>query len=119
MRAAVVAAALVTLRLALFTTPAPRLIQDDYQLASAVTSLTRLKEGAFLLQKGINPYTGGVFLHSPLLLALFSTILPLSSIGTAVLWSLLDGFTAWCLVSIWRLRSFTIDDNKEVLIVAL
>ncbi|KAG9103357.1 hypothetical protein FRC06_011304 [Ceratobasidium sp. 370] len=119
MKAAAIVAALVALRLALFTTSIPRFLQDDYQLASAVTSLTRLKEGVFLLGKGIDPYTGGVFLHSPVLLALFSTILPLSSIGTAVLWSLLDGFTAWCLVSLWRLRSFTVDDRKEVLIVAL
>ncbi|QRW08115.1 phosphatidylinositol glycan anchor biosynthesis class U protein [Ceratobasidium sp. AG-Ba] len=119
MKVVVVIAGLVALRLALFTTPIPRYIQDDYQLASAVTSIARLKEGVFLLQRGIDPYTGGVFLHSPLLLALFSTVFPLSGTGTAVLWSLLDGLTSWCLVSLWRLRTLSKDDRKEVLIAAI
>ncbi|KAF8608599.1 PIG-U-domain-containing protein [Ceratobasidium sp. AG-I] len=119
MKAATVLPALIALRLALFATPTPKFLQDDYQLASAVTSLTRLKEGVFLSQNDIDPYAGGVFLHSPLLLALFSTIFPLSSVGTAILWSALDGVTAWCLVSLWRLRSFSVDDRKEALIVAL
>ncbi|QRV79228.1 phosphatidylinositol glycan anchor biosynthesis class U protein [Ceratobasidium sp. AG-Ba] len=119
MKVVVVIAGLVALRLAIFTTPIPRYIQDDYQLASAVTSIARLKEGVFLLQRGIDPYTGGVFLHSPLLLALFSTVFPLSGTGTAVLWSLLDGLTSWCLVSLWRLRTLSKDDRKEVLIAAI
>ncbi|CEL60844.1 Phosphatidylinositol glycan anchor biosynthesis class U protein OS=Homo sapiens GN=PIGU PE=1 SV=3 [Rhizoctonia solani AG-1 IB] len=119
MKVVVVIFALVALRLALFTTPIPRLIQDDYQLASPVTSFSRLKEGIFLLEKGIDPYTGGVFLHSPLFLALFSTVFPLSNLGSAILWSALDGITAWCLVSLWRIRSSIRDDRKEVLISAI
>ncbi|QRV93897.1 phosphatidylinositol glycan anchor biosynthesis class U protein [Ceratobasidium sp. AG-Ba] len=119
MKVVVVIAGLVALRLALFTTPIPKNLQDDYQLASAVTSIARLKEGVFLLQRGIDPYTGGVFLHSPLLLALFSTVFPLSSTGTAVLWSLLDGLTSWCLISLWRLRSLSKDDRNEALIAAI
>ncbi|KAB5592578.1 Phosphatidylinositol glycan anchor biosynthesis class U protein [Ceratobasidium theobromae] len=111
--------ALLTLRLALFATSIPHYIKDDYQLASAVTSFARLKEGVFLSGKGIDPYTGGVFLHSPILLALFSTILPLSNLGSALLWSALDGLTAWCLVSLWRLRSRSVNDRQEALIVAL
>lgn len=119
MKAGAVIPALVALRLALFATPIPAYIQDDYQLASAVTSFARLKEGVFLSEKGIDPYTGGVFLHSPLLLALFSTVFPLSTFGTAILWSALDGLTAWCLVNLWRLRSSLVDDRKEALIVVL
>ncbi|KAF8756934.1 GPI transamidase subunit PIG-U [Rhizoctonia solani] len=116
MKAITVIFTLVALRLALFASPIPRYIQDDYQLASPVTSFIRLKEGIFLSEKGIDPYTGGVFLHSPLFLALFSTIFPLSSFGSAILWSILDGITAWCLVCLWRARSSIRDDRKEVLI---
>ncbi|KAF8739983.1 GPI transamidase subunit PIG-U, partial [Rhizoctonia solani] len=116
MKAITVIFTLVALRLALFASPIPRYIQDDYQLASPVTSFIRLKEGIFLSEKGIDPYTGGVFLHSPLFLALFSTTFPLSSFGSAILWSILDGITAWCLVCLWRARSSIRDDRKEVLI---
>ncbi|CAE6414402.1 hypothetical protein ACGC1H_007042 [Rhizoctonia solani] len=119
MKAIAVTPALVILRLVLFTTSIPRYIQDDYQLASPVTSFARLKEGIFLSEKGIDPYMGGVFLHSPLLLALFSTIFPLSDYGSAILWSILDGVTAWCLVKLWRLRSSVRDDRKEVLIAVI
>ncbi|KAH7339675.1 PIG-U-domain-containing protein [Rhizoctonia solani] len=119
MKAIAVIPALVALRLALFTTSIPRYIQDDYQLASPATSFARLKEGIFLSEKGIDPYTGGVFLHSPLFLALFSTVFPLSNFGSAILWSLLDGITAWCLVGLWRLRSSVQDDRKEVLIAVI
>ncbi|KAG8733575.1 hypothetical protein FRC11_005018 [Ceratobasidium sp. 423] len=119
MKAIAVIPALVALRLALFATTIPRYIQDAYQLASPVTSFVRLKEGIFLAEKGIDPYTGGVFLHSPLFLALFSTVFPLSNFGSAILWSILDGFTAWCLVNLWRLRSSVRDDRKEVLIIAI
>ncbi|KEP51340.1 putative GPI transamidase component PIG-U [Rhizoctonia solani 123E] len=119
MKAIAVIPALVALRLVLFTTSIPRYIQDDYQLASPVTSFARLKEGIFLSEKGTDPYTGGVFLHSPLFLALFSTVFPLSDYGSAILWSVLDGLTAWCLVGLWRLRSSVRDDRKEALITAI
>ncbi|CAE6503892.1 unnamed protein product [Rhizoctonia solani] len=119
MKAIAVIPALVALRLLLFTTSIPRYVQDDYQLASPVTSFARLKEGIFLSEKGIDPYTGGVFLHSPLFLALFSTIFPLSNFGSAILWSVLDGITAWGLVKLWRLRSSVRDDRKEALIAVI
>ncbi|KAJ1304638.1 hypothetical protein OPQ81_005779 [Rhizoctonia solani] len=116
MKAIVVIPVLVALRLALFATPIPEYIQDDYQLTSPVTSFVRLKEGIFLSEKGIDQYTGGVFLHSPLFLALFSTVFPLSTFGSAILWAVLDGVAAWSLVKLWRLRSSVRDDRKEVLI---
>ncbi|CAE6523436.1 unnamed protein product [Rhizoctonia solani] len=117
MKAIVVIPALVALRLVLFTTSISRYLQDDYQLASPVTSFVRLKEGIFLSEKGIDPYTGGV--QSPLFLALFSTVFPLSSFGSAILWSVLDGITAWCLVKLWRLRSSVRDDRKETLVAVI
>ncbi|KIO18062.1 hypothetical protein M407DRAFT_163011, partial [Tulasnella calospora MUT 4182] len=86
-------------------TPLPSILRDDHQLASPLTSFSRLKEGIYLSRAGFNPYDGGLVRHSPLLLSAFSTYLPSSALPSALLWTLIDGLGAWCLVKIYRARA--------------
>jgi GPI-anchor transamidase subunit U len=57
--------------------------------------------------------------QSPILLALFSTLIPLTSVVPRIMWSLFDGLAAWCLVQIWRIRSNTRNIVQEGLIVTM
>ncbi|KAG9014514.1 hypothetical protein FRB93_013639 [Tulasnella sp. JGI-2019a] len=91
-------------RLLLFLTPLPDILKDDHQLASPLTSFSRLKEGIHLYHNGVDPYSGGGFRHSPILLSAFSTVLPLSSGLSALLWTSLDGLAALAMAQIWRAR---------------
>ncbi|KAG7098359.1 hypothetical protein E1B28_000317 [Marasmius oreades] len=76
----------------------------DHQLSSPLTSYRNLQEGIHLFRNGIDPYSGGVFRHSPLYLSLFSTLIPKSKTFSAVLWTLCDALGAYALVHIWRAR---------------
>jgi len=80
-------------------------LKYDHLLTSPLTSYPRLQEGVFLYQRGIDPYSGGGFHHSPLLLAVFSTALPHYGPVTQLLWASCDALSAYSLVQIWRLRS--------------
>ncbi|KAG1873244.1 GPI transamidase subunit PIG-U [Suillus tomentosus] len=91
---------LVCLRLLFAVLPlsGQNLLKHDHQLSSPLTSYLRLKEGLWLLDNNIDPYTGGSFHHSPLLLSLFSTIVsPLP-----IIWAISDAVGAWALLRIWR-----------------
>ncbi|KAG1772560.1 PIG-U-domain-containing protein [Suillus placidus] len=59
-----------------------------------------VNEGLWLLDNNIDPYVGGAFRHSPLLLSLFSTIVP----PLPIIWALSDAVGAWALLRIWRAR---------------
>ncbi|KAF9236357.1 PIG-U-domain-containing protein [Melanogaster broomeanus] len=93
---------LVSCRLLLAFTPIPFTsgLQYDHQLSSPLTSYSRLKEGLWLYRHDVDPYVGGVFRHSPLLLSLFSTVLP----PLPVVWAMSDITGAWALLRIWRAR---------------
>ncbi|KIK93239.1 hypothetical protein PAXRUDRAFT_34170 [Paxillus rubicundulus Ve08.2h10] len=93
---------LMSCRLLLAFTPIPLTndLQRDHQLSSPLTSYSRLKEGLWFYQHDVDPYAGGVFRHSPLLLSLFSAVLP----PVPVVWALSDMVGAWALVRIWRAR---------------
>lgn len=93
---------LVCLRLLLAVLPLPGqdLLKHDHQLSSPLTSYLRLNEGLWLLEHNINPYMGGAFHHSPLLLSLFSTIVP----PLPIIWAVSDGIGAWALLRTWRAR---------------
>ncbi|RDX49926.1 PIG-U-domain-containing protein [Lentinus brumalis] len=97
--------ALVAARLLLAYAPLPEALNHDHQLSSPLTSYSRLREGIYLFDHGIDPYSGGSFRHSPLLLSLFSTVLPLTPYTSPVLWTAADAVAAWALVRIWRLRT--------------
>lgn len=81
-----------------------------------------MQEGVFLYKHGIDPYSGGGFYHvcvgimqfrevaespgqSPLLLSLFSTVLPQYGPIPQLIWASCDVLSAYFLVQIWRLRS--------------
>ncbi|KAF9227010.1 cell division cycle protein 91 [Gyrodon lividus] len=93
---------LVSCRLLLAFTSIPfaSWLQHDHQLSSPLTSYSRLKEGLWLYQHDVDPYAGGIFRHSPLLLSLFSTVLP----PLPAVWALSDIAGAWALLRIWRAR---------------
>ncbi|TDL26016.1 cell division cycle protein 91 [Rickenella mellea] len=91
----------------------------NHQLSSPPTSYSRLQEGVYLFKNAINPYSGGLFHHSPLLLSLFSTVIPLSSAISPALWTLCDTLGAHCMVSIWRARSKLESSRRDGLIAAL
>ncbi|KAH9941070.1 PIG-U-domain-containing protein [Amylocystis lapponica] len=110
---------LVAGRFLLAFAPLPVSLKDDHLLASPLTSYSRLQEGIYLFQNGIDPYSGGSFRHSPLLLSLFSTVVPLTRYTTPLLWTASDAIAAWALVRIWRLRQNVRESQRDGLIAAL
>ncbi|CAL1712897.1 unnamed protein product [Somion occarium] len=111
--------ALVAGRLLLAFAPLPDALKHDHQLSSPLTSYPRLQEGVYLFQHGIDPYSGGLFRHSPLLLSLFSTALPLNKFTSACLWTACDAISAWALVKIWRARQRVSQSSRDSLIAAI
>ncbi|KAL0956835.1 hypothetical protein HGRIS_002947 [Hohenbuehelia grisea] len=91
----------------------------DQQLSSPLTSYLSLQEGLYLFSNGVDPYDGGSFRHSPLLLSFFSTILPSSRIGAQLLWTLADSVSALCLVTIWRARQRVPYSSRDAMIASL
>ncbi|KAL0569558.1 hypothetical protein V5O48_012410 [Marasmius crinis-equi] len=88
----------------------------DHQLSSPLTSYRNLQEGIYLFQSGVDPYSGGVFRHSPLYLSLFSTFLPNSRTAAAILWTLCDAVGAYALVEIWRARQGLGSSSRDSLV---
>ncbi|OSD07401.1 PIG-U-domain-containing protein [Trametes coccinea BRFM310] len=111
--------ALVAARLLLAFAPLPDALKYDQQLSSPLTSYSRLREGIYLFQHGIDPYSGGAFRHSPSLLSLFSTVLPLTPYTSPILWTAADAVAAWALVRIWRLRTGAKETSRDGQIAAL
>ncbi|KAF7314486.1 hypothetical protein MKEN_00921600 [Mycena kentingensis (nom. inval.)] len=93
-------------------------LKHNHQLTSPLTSYLNLQEGIFLFKNGVDPYSGGVFRHSPLFLALFSTVLPTSRTLSSVIWTLSDAIGAWALVEIWRARQRAIQTSRDGLVAA-
>ncbi|KAK7681583.1 hypothetical protein QCA50_015316 [Cerrena zonata] len=111
--------ALVASRLFLAFAPLPDALRHDHQLSSPLTSYPRLQEGIYLFQHGIDPYSGGMFRHSPLLLSLFSTVLPLNDVTSKLLWTTCDAISVWSLVQIWRTRQRLSSTSRDGLIAAI
>ena len=96
-----------------------------------------VREGIYLFDHGIDPYSGGSFRHvsentnlgfhssrsrctqSPLLLSFFSTALPLTHYTSPVLWAAADILAAWALERIWRLRTGLQRTKRDAQVVAL
>ncbi|EMD39546.1 hypothetical protein CERSUDRAFT_150075 [Gelatoporia subvermispora B] len=110
--------ALVAGRLLLAFTSLPEVLNNDHQLSSPLTSYSRLQEGVYLFQQGFDPYSGGPFRHSPLLLSVFSTVFPLTRFTSPILWTICDAVAAWALVQIWRARQNVASSPRDVLIAA-
>ncbi|KIM75991.1 hypothetical protein PILCRDRAFT_826843 [Piloderma croceum F 1598] len=111
--------ALVAGRLLVSLLPLPDALQHDHQLSSPLTSYSRLQEGIYLFKNGIDPYSGGVFRHSPLFLSLFSTLLPTSRVTSSILWTLCDAVGALALIRIWRARQRVSSSSRDGLIGAV
>ncbi|KAI0688905.1 GPI transamidase subunit PIG-U [Earliella scabrosa] len=111
--------ALVAARLLLAYAPLPEALKHDQQLSSPLTSYSRLREGIYLFEHGVDPYSGGFFRHSPLLLSLFSTVIPLAPYTSPLLWIAADAVTAWALVRIWRYRTGAKATTRDGLVAAL
>ncbi|KAF8320711.1 cell division cycle protein 91 [Clavulina sp. PMI_390] len=111
-----ISAGLLLIRSALFLTGLPQWVQSDHQLSSPLTNYTRLKEGVWLLNHNLNPYAGRLVRHSPLTLAIFSTIIPLNPTASALFWSSCDAVSVICLIRIWRMRKQVSDARQELLI---
>ncbi|KAF7346557.1 hypothetical protein MSAN_01883800 [Mycena sanguinolenta] len=94
-------------------------LKHDHQLSTPLTSYLNLQEGIYLFKNGIDPYSGGVFRHSPLFLALFTTVLPTSRTVSSIVWTLSDAIGAWALVQIWRARQRVAQTSRDGLIAAI
>ncbi|KAF9452779.1 PIG-U-domain-containing protein [Macrolepiota fuliginosa MF-IS2] len=93
-------------------------LKHDQLLSTSLSSYSQLKEGVFLFRNGLDPYSGGNFRHSPLLLALFSVILPESRTSASLIWTSFDLTGAWALISIWKARQNVGATSKDALINA-
>ncbi|KAF8904977.1 GPI transamidase subunit PIG-U [Mucidula mucida] len=112
-------AVLVASRLLLSSTSINEYLIHDHQLSSPLTSYLNLQEGIYLFQNGINPYSGGVFRHSPLYLSFFTTFLSPSKATASVIWTLCDSVGALSLVRIWRARQRVQSSPRDSLIAVL
>ncbi|CAK5284136.1 unnamed protein product [Mycena citricolor] len=110
--------ALVGCRLLLSLVDVSHALKYDHQLSSPTTSCLNLQEGVYLFKKGIDPYSGGVFRHSPLFLALFTTVIPNSRLISSIIWTLCDAVGAWALVQTFRARQRVSETSRDGLIAA-
>ncbi|KAF8893515.1 GPI transamidase subunit PIG-U [Infundibulicybe gibba] len=111
--------ALAVGRLLLCLTNLSEVLKYDHQLSSPLTAYSHLQEGVYLFENGIDPYSGGIFRHSPLYLSLFTTILPNSRSVNSVLWTVCDIVGAWALVQIWRTRQQVSSSSRDSLVAAI
>ncbi|PPQ95314.1 hypothetical protein CVT26_008159 [Gymnopilus dilepis] len=93
-------------------------LKHEQVLSSPLTSFEQLQEGIHLFKHGIDPYAGGSFRHSPLLLSFFATLLPNSRWLASVLWTLNDLLASWILVQIFRTRQNVRQSPRDTLIAA-
>ncbi|KAH9485524.1 GPI transamidase component GAB1 [Psilocybe cubensis] len=109
---------LIAVRLWISFTDVSEILKNDQQLSSPLTSFSQLKEGIFLFNHDIDPYSGGSFRHSPLLLSFFATVLPSSRRLASALWTASDAVGAWALVEIWRARQNLRRSSRDLLVAA-
>ncbi|WVQ80836.1 hypothetical protein IAT38_002943 [Cryptococcus sp. DSM 104549] len=108
-------------RLGLFSVPSlSEALQRRPEASTPLTSFRNLKEGVFIHEHGSNPYIGGVFHHSPLLLYWFTTIMSVESErSTGIAWTIMDVLSAVSLVDIWKARNPKAGQKRDALVAAL
>lgn len=72
-------------------------IQDRVEIATPLNSWKKLKEGIYLFESGVDPYTGDSFHETPLMLLVFRTLIDLFGPFLQVLFILIDLLTAYLL----------------------
>ncbi|KAM0786779.1 hypothetical protein ACM66B_002213 [Microbotryomycetes sp. NB124-2] len=102
-------------RLVLCSLDVPGLLVNRNELATPLTSWTRLKEGHFLAsQLGQNPYNGGSFHHAPLLLLLgpLTNDTTLAKYASHAVWLVCDIVTAYGVNRIATGRERALDSDS-------
>ncbi|KAF8629854.1 hypothetical protein AX15_003216 [Amanita polypyramis BW_CC] len=105
------------LRVALCFIQMPRLLNQNHLVSSPLTSFSNLREGVYLFEHGIDPYTGGPFRHSPLFLLAFTTVLNPFRV-VPLLWAFCDILGAMALVRIWKARQSVLTSNTRDSLIA-
>ncbi|KAJ7594448.1 GPI transamidase subunit PIG-U [Mycena floridula] len=105
-------------RFLLASTRLPEILRHNQQLSSPLTSFFNLQEGIYLFKNGIDPYSGGVFRHSPLYLSLFATIIPNSAALSTLIWTAFDLLGAYAMIQIWRARQRVSNSQRDGLVAA-
>ncbi|KAF8635214.1 hypothetical protein AX17_003990 [Amanita inopinata Kibby_2008] len=108
--------ALIGTRFLLSLIDTSEFLQKDHLLSSPLTSFSILKEGIYLFNHGVNPYSGGFFRHSPLFLSLFTILLPPRT--APLLWASCDVLGAMALVDLWRVRGKVSSSTRDNLVAA-
>ncbi|CEP08549.1 hypothetical protein [Parasitella parasitica] len=109
--------AAVATRLAMFSFPSvSNTLVQRVELSTPVTSFKRLTEGVYLYNNNVPPYDGGAFYQSPLLLCLFSFIMPLPANTIPILYCATDVLIAYALSCITGIKQQQ-DVQKPMLLV--
>lgn len=74
------------------------------ECTTPVSSFARLKEGVFLYDHGVSPYSGDMCYNSPLLVALFSLVSLKSGFLINCIYAAAEGYAAYCLAGIAKAR---------------
>lgn len=101
----------------------PATLDGHVEISTPVTSFKRLQEGLYLYKQGIDPYDGGIFHQSPLLLGAVSAVSKIvpETIAINILYVLADLTAAWALAQTAQRAATTIKyvfkkkDTKEPL----
>lgn len=85
------------IRLVLMQSGFQSAIQDRVEIATPLNSWKKLKEGIYLFESGVDPYTGDLFHETPLTLVLFRTLIQLLGPALHLLFIFVDLLTAFLL----------------------
>ncbi|CAH7684341.1 GPI transamidase subunit PIG-U [Phakopsora pachyrhizi] len=89
-------------------------IENRPELVTPVSGFKQLKEGVYLYNEGYDPYDGGIFHQSPLLLHLFSIIK--TPVSISMLYGLSDCFIALYLLKLFRSKwNYNLGFNKTLI----
>lgn len=107
---AVVFVLAAAIRLSIFSSAEFReAIAARVEVTTAVTSLTRIREGVFLLERGASPYAGDMLHQPPLLLYLMHPLCHAPVWLLAGVWTVLD---LLCALLLWRVASLYAETDE-------
>ncbi|CDK26563.1 unnamed protein product [Kuraishia capsulata CBS 1993] len=91
-----------------------KILDNSVLFAAPVNSFRSLKEGIFLLRNGLNPYSGTIIHHPPILVSLF-TVINENELVTNLIYALADLVTALNLIRIneWFMKQEVEASNEK------